>query len=685
MNRKTISLFAAVTFAASPLAFGQAYTFSILYPLTGPDGYNYTFIHQFPGMSQPIVAGQTVGYGSAGSSEHALLWSSPAGSAVDLNPSGFNGSYAYATSGTQQVGEAFNTTITESYNAMLWSGTAASAVNLNPSGYDWSCAYGVCGSQQVGFGRVGGMEGSDHALLWSGAAGSAVDLAPAGVAYSYAVGTDGAEQVGYGYPNAQDVGNGLCHALLWSGTAASAVDLNPSGFINSTAYEVSGSQEVGYGMDSATGNSDHALLWTGTANSVVDLTPNPPGTEEVGALATNGTQQVGYIGGAATLWSGTAASLVYLGQFASADGFAGSAAFSIDGSGNVFGDAAGYGNTSKYAVEWSPATTLTWNNVGGTGDGHTWDTYVNQNWDSSAAAAFFHAGDNITFNDSNTGNYAVTLNTTVSPGSVTFNNSLGNYTITGSGTIADAGAFVKSGSDTITIGTALSVGSMSITGGTLTLASNTTLGSGVATSNVNLTSLSITGNGVLDVNNNHIIITYGSSDPISAIAAYIASGFNNGGWNGPGIISSAAQTPTNGLAYGVGYADGADGVVSGLSSGQIEVMYTLLGDANLDGVVNAADFTILAANFNQPVTSWDQGDFNYDGLVNAADFTDLAANFNQSDSGAAVSAGDVAALDAFAAANGLLADVPEPGSGAIVAAASIGFLAARRARRRRME
>ena len=31
-------------------------------------------------------------------------------------------------------------------------------------------------------------------------------------------------------------------------------------------------------------------------------------------------------------------------------------------------------------------------------------------------------------------------------------------------------------------------------------------------------------------------------DPISTIAGYIASGYNGGNWNGPGIISSAAQT-----------------------------------------------------------------------------------------------------------------------------------------------
>jgi hypothetical protein len=136
------------------------------------------------------------------------------------------------------------------------------------------------------------------------------------------------------------------------------------------------------------------------------------------------------------------------------------------------------------------------------------------------------------------------------------------------------------------------------------------------------------------------------------------------------------------LKYALGYADGKDGKVSGLVSGQIEVAYTLAGDANLDGFVNGEDFTILASNFNQNVTGWDQGDFNYDGTVNGEDFTLLAANFNQGVSGAA-SAGDIAALDAFAAANGIslpTTSVPEPATAGLLTLGALGILARRRRR-----
>ncbi len=170
---------------------------------------------------------------------------------------------------------------------------------------------------------------------------------------------------------------------------------------------------------------------------------------------------------------------------------------------------------------------------------------------------------------------------------------------------------------------------------------------------------------------------------MSTIYGYLVSGYNNGSWNGPGIISSTARSINGSSVYGIGFADGADGVVNGLSSGQIELKYTLLGDANLDGTVNGSDFSILAANFGLGVTNWDQGNFLYGSSVNGSDFSALAANFGQGDNGAAVSVSqaDIAALDAFAAANGLLADVPEPASAASLALMASALLTRRRSNR----
>jgi autotransporter-associated beta strand protein len=254
--------------------------------------------------------------------------------------------------------------------------------------------------------------------------------------------------------------------------------------------------------------------------------------------------------------------------------------------------------------------------------------------------------------------------------------------MTGASTVTLSTVNTYSGGTSVSAGTlvvgvhgALPNGSLAISGGKVQLASNTGL--------AQATSLSITGNGVLDITNNHMIVTYAPGTQATvdaAIRSYLIAGRSGGTWAGTsGITSSVAALPAN-SHYAIGYADGADGKVAGLSSGQIEIKYTLLGDADLDGVVTGSDFTALVGNLGKSGRVWDQGDFEYTGSVTGSDFTDLVSNLGKSTVGAAVviPTADYVAIDAFATANGLMADVPEPASMGLLILGAVGVLARRR-------
>ena len=256
-----------------------------------------------------------------------------------------------------------------------------------------------------------------------------------------------------------------------------------------------------------------------------------------------------------------------------------------------------------------------------------------------------------------TGNGIVNLNsagsllaaTTVAIGTGSTLDVNANGALGGNGVaINNNGALVVNGNQTV--GTISGAGSVTVGNGTVT----NTLKLATNTGGSSMSSLTINGNSVFDINNNHFTdATTGTSTTgptFSSILGYIKSG---------AIISSAGLS-----GYGVGLVDGNDGVLgTTVPTNQIEVAYTLDGDANLDGNVNITDFNIFAPNFGLPTTlGWEAGDFGYYGTVNIADFNLFAANFGLSDNGTDVSqpAADMAALDAFAAVNGLLVNVPEP-------------------------
>ena len=105
--------------------------------------------------------------------------------------------------------------------------------------------------------------------------------------------------------------------------------------------------------------------------------------------------------------------------------------------------------------------------------------------------------------------------------------------------------------------------------------------------------------------------------------------------------------------------------------------YTLAGDANLDGTVNALDFNAIATSFGATSGKlWINGDSTYDGAVNTADFVAMSQNFGATLPGAN--------LSALAAPPLLGTLVPEPASGLLALGFAATLLPRRRSSRSRL-
>jgi hypothetical protein len=322
----------------------------------------------------------------------------------------------------------------------------------------------------------------------------------------------------------------------------------------------------------------------------------------------------------------------------------------------------------------------------------------------------------------------------LSGGSLTASSTLVG-TFGGLGTISQNGSLTVSSLGTLTIGptgtlvlsagtmdvkTIKSAGLLNITGGTLAITNAGSLGAG------SITSINISGPGVLDVGSSGIVIEYGNGPspvgdlsfahtarnyPANSIQRYAQTGINGLNWNGTGIISSFAENDPNGLTavgivdendlgiYPTDYtkADGGSGTWMGQpinDTNNVLVRMTYYGDGNLDGVVNRFDVSALAQGYSglAGYVGWSDGDYNYDGQINKNDVSLLAQSyvFQGAPLGDAITPAQAqyllaldpdmpanvqAEFDAIAAGQ-----TPEPGGAAVVGAAVVGVLRARRRR-----
>jgi hypothetical protein len=276
-----------------------------------------------------------------------------------------------------------------------------------------------------------------------------------------------------------------------------------------------------------------------------------------------------------------------------------------------------------------------------------WTATTGGSWQSGPAVAFAAAGATLTVGSTVT--VAVPLSLTGSAGITAggFNVSSGGSLLVGSGV-------------TVTTGSLSAVGPVTVSG-RLVLA---------GTAN-RVTTLTIPTGGQVDLGTGDLVVTDGDA---SAINAEIATAFAGGLWDGTGITSSAAPDDTSHLtAVGV-IANSVTGYTTfggqPVTATDVLVRCTLYGDANLDGVVNAADYTRIDAGYADHLTGWSNGDFNYDGVVDGEDYALIDNAFNEQ---------SPLATAAVATPAAQVLSLPEPAAPAALALAA-GLLGRRRRR-----
>ena len=229
------------------------------------------------------------------------------------------------------------------------------------------------------------------------------------------------------------------------------------------------------------------------------------------------------------------------------------------------------------------------------------------------------------------GNHTITNPVTLNS-STTFAITPAASTLTMTGQIITSANVTKTGDGKLAVKN-IRAANLSITGGAVeVLANGTSAGTSV------LTSLSISG-GKLDVKNNKLIVRSTSpgswdGDAYTGITGMIQSGRFDGSWTGGGIVTSMTEATSGVLttlavatADETGYAGSSFGGIS-VNSGDVLIMYTWGGDADLNGELNGDDYFYIDSNVLQSgvVFGFHNGDFDYNGEINGDDYFILDSN-----------------------------------------------------------
>ena len=138
--------------------------------------------------------------------------------------------------------------------------------------------------------------------------------------------------------------------------------------------------------------------------------------------------------------------------------------------------------------------------------------------------------------------------------------------------------------------------------------------------------------GRLDLKDNDLVLDYdpGQPNPIAAVEARIAAGYDFNAWDLNGIVTGMPDA-LSGLTtlaitdpvalFSMGPTETMEFSGQTVDGSSVLIKYTYAGDLNLDGLVDASDYGIIDNYFQFPRTSgYANGDFNFDGIIDAADY-----------------------------------------------------------------